>query len=162
MTETPPTQPEASPTQPAGVASPSEARASDPTASDYLAPNPPATGYRYANDDTPPEQRETTQPTDRTQGDGPDILDEQLERMWVKSGMGTQQVALYEKHPAHPNGEAFVGPGEAVEVAKTPAVMYKLNAGELVEGEKPAETSQTQDQPRSPTPTEGQPTATPA
>lgn len=51
----------------------------------------------------------------------------------VESALGESRVALYERDPAHPNGEAFVGPGQQVEVARTGAVEARLNAGQLRE-----------------------------
>ena len=45
------------------------------------------------------------------------------------------QVALWERHPAHPDGEVFlVGPG-TFEVAETPAVEARLRNGLLVKVE---------------------------
>jgi|SRR5215831_11976747 len=87
--------------------------------------------------DLPPEERETTQPTERTRGEGSDVATEDLELMWVESGLGTDQVALFEQNPSHPDGEAFVGTGPAVQVAKTPLVMDRLNSGALVESSEP-------------------------
>ncbi|HEY7641239.1 MAG TPA: hypothetical protein VH814_16040 [Steroidobacteraceae bacterium] len=49
------------------------------------------------------------------------------------TGTDANRVALYERDPAHPNGEAFVGPGHQVEVARTAAVEARLRAGILRE-----------------------------
>jgi hypothetical protein len=79
----------------------------------------------------------------RTQGEGPDVYDgSEIEKMWVQPAAqhkASGMVVLFERHPAHPDGEAFIGgDGPAVEVAKTPAVMAKLDAGDLEEAEAPA------------------------
>jgi hypothetical protein len=48
------------------------------------------------------------------------------------SDPGDSTVALWERHPAHPDGEVFLaGPGE-FEVAMTPAVEARLRNGRLV------------------------------
>ena len=48
------------------------------------------------------------------------------------SDPGDATVALWERHPAHPDGEVFLaGPGE-FEVAMTPAVEARLRNGRLV------------------------------
>lgn len=52
--------------------------------------------------------------------------------IWVQSGRGDGRVALYEQHPDHPGGEAFVAQ-TPVQVARTPAVERKLAAGDLAE-----------------------------
>lgn len=54
----------------------------------------------------------------------------------VESALDENRVALYERDPAHPNGEAFVGPGHQVEVARTGAVEARLQAGILREAGK--------------------------
>ena len=41
------------------------------------------------------------------------------------------RVALFEKNPAHPGGEAFVVVGETASVARTPAVNTLINQGGL-------------------------------
>jgi hypothetical protein len=66
-----------------------------------------------------------------------------LPKIKVKSGHGdSSRVALYEKHPEHPNGEVFIAnrlkaDGKwdypEVEVAKTPEVNKRLRNGALVE-----------------------------
>jgi len=89
-------------------------------------------------EDTSAAGPEGTEPTARTEGEGPALAVEELELIWVESALETDQVALYEKNPAHPEGEAFVGPGPAVQVAKTPAVVGKLNSGEIKESSEPA------------------------
>jgi hypothetical protein len=60
----------------------------------------------------------------------------EVEYLFVKSGLDNENTALYERHPDHRRGEAFVGPNEVVEVAKTPMVLGKLNTGELVESDQ--------------------------
>lgn len=53
----------------------------------------------------------------------------------VKSGLPDNRVALWERHPDHPNGEVFIaGEGEH-DVAATPAVVERLKRGALVEVE---------------------------
>lgn len=53
-------------------------------------------------------------------------------------------VGLWERHPAHPNGEIFVGTNP-VEVAETPAVKQALADGriELVKKAKPVKKTTT-------------------
>ena len=89
----------------------------------------------------PQEKDETTaddhdKATSRTEGEDPD--ESGVEKIWVQSGLQEPRVALWERDPSHPNGEAFVGPGETVEVAKTGAVVSRLAAGILKEGSKPS------------------------
>jgi len=74
--------------------------------------------------------------TSRTEGKDAD--ESGVEKVWVESGLDEPRVALWERDPSHPNGEAFVGPGETVEVAKTGAVASRLAAGILKEGKKPS------------------------
>jgi hypothetical protein len=50
----------------------------------------------------------------------------------LEEGKGNP-VALWEKHPAHPNGEVFVSGNRPVRVARTERVVEKLRAEELVE-----------------------------
>lgn len=50
----------------------------------------------------------------------------------VRAAVVTDRVALWERHPAHPGGEAFIaGDGVAVAVAATPTVVALLAAGVL-------------------------------
>jgi hypothetical protein len=58
------------------------------------------------------------------------------ELLWVKPGRDDGRVALFEAHPAHPGGEAFVA-GPPVQVALTPMVERKLLAGDLVKCDAP-------------------------
>lgn len=52
----------------------------------------------------------------------------------VQPGRGDGRVALYEVHPDHPDGEAWVASaGQTVQVARTPLVARKLQSGDLVE-----------------------------
>lgn len=52
----------------------------------------------------------------------------------VKATKTENKVALWERHPDHPNGEVFVtGNGEAVKVANTVAVRDAIRRGALVE-----------------------------
>jgi len=51
----------------------------------------------------------------------------------VRSALDGAQVALWEKHPSHPEGAAFVAGATPVRVAKTPAVVEKLNVGAIIE-----------------------------
>ena len=56
----------------------------------------------------------------------------------VRAARDDGRVVLYEVHPDHPNGEAWVsGNGRVVEVAETPTVLRKLASGELVKVEDP-------------------------
>ena len=61
-----------------------------------------------------------------------------VETIFVKSALGNNDVALWEKHPNHPGQEIFVAGDATVEAAKTPRVMRALADGKLVEVEKPA------------------------
>lgn len=49
-------------------------------------------------------------------------------------GLG-DRVALWERHPSHPGGEAFVAGSKPVQVAATPQVSRLIRAGVLVEVE---------------------------
>jgi len=52
----------------------------------------------------------------------------------VKATNDAGRVAIWEKHPSHPNGEVFVsGNGKTVEVANTVAVRNAIRTGALVE-----------------------------
>lgn len=70
--------------------------------------------------------------------------------VFVKSGLATDQVALWEVDERHPGGEVWVAgidkkdaPAPSVEVAKTPLVMKYLGSGRLVEvGKISGETKQ--------------------
>lgn len=66
-------------------------------------------------------------------GESPEGLAAEAETVWVESGLPNTRTALYERDPSHPGGEAFVGPGEAVEVARTGSVEARLQAGVLRE-----------------------------
>lgn len=48
------------------------------------------------------------------------------------------QVALWERHPAHPGGEVFIAGAGEFEVATTPAVEARLRNGRLVQVEAAA------------------------
>lgn len=48
------------------------------------------------------------------------------------------QVVLWERHPAHPNGEVFLVGPETFDVAETPAVEARLRNGLLVKVEAAA------------------------
>lgn len=51
----------------------------------------------------------------------------------VKASDTGGRVALFERHSAHPTGEAFVSGESEVQVARTPLVDNKLKDGVLVE-----------------------------
>ncbi len=53
--------------------------------------------------------------------------------MNVKSNLPNNQVALWERHPAHPGGEVYIAGDEPVEVGDTPAVRSRLKTGVLIE-----------------------------
>ncbi len=57
------------------------------------------------------------------------------ELITVKSGLSPDKAAFWERNPDHPQGEVFVTGAQAFQVARTPAVVAKLKAGELVEVE---------------------------
>ena len=51
----------------------------------------------------------------------------------VMAASVNSKVVLWEVHPDHPTGEAFVsGDGRSVQVALTPAIQQKLDAGALI------------------------------
>lgn len=50
---------------------------------------------------------------------------------------GGYPIALYETHPEHPNGEAYVAGPKEVQVARTPAVHRLISEGTLEVVEKP-------------------------
>lgn len=56
--------------------------------------------------------------------------------IWVQPGKDDGRVALFENHPDHPGGEAFVA-GPPVEVALTTLVEKKLASGVLVQVSAP-------------------------
>lgn len=53
----------------------------------------------------------------------------------VKSGRNDNRVALWERHPDHPEGEVWVAGDTVVRVAQTSAVLKGLKDGDLVEVE---------------------------
>lgn len=55
------------------------------------------------------------------------------QQITVKSGYDDNRVALWERHPGHPNGELFVAGPAPVQAAKTATVLRKLGSGALVE-----------------------------
>lgn len=59
-----------------------------------------------------------------------------LDLIWVQPGLSDGRVALLERHPQHPTGEAFVT-GPPVQVALTPAVERRLASGVLVQVDAP-------------------------
>ncbi len=59
----------------------------------------------------------------------------------VKSNLKGNQLALWERHPDHPNGEIFISAGVTVTVAETPAVKAALKEGRLIEVQAPAKRS---------------------
>lgn len=66
---------------------------------------------------------------------------EKAKTIFVKSTLpvapdGGSRVALYEAHPDHPSGEAFVAGGVAVEVAETGEVLRALSEGRIVKSTK--------------------------
>jgi len=65
-------------------------------------------------------------------------MSEKVETIFVKSALGNNDVALWEKHPNHPGQEIFVAGEAVVEAAKTPRVMRALADNRLVEVPKPA------------------------
>lgn len=65
-----------------------------------------------------------------------------MKTVTVKSGLTTDQVALWETHPDHPGGECFVAGVSAkpITVALTRKVLEALANGRLVEVTEPATT----------------------
>lgn len=51
----------------------------------------------------------------------------------VQSSYKDDTVALWERHPDHPEGEVFIVGSDAVKVARTPEVEKRLKDGVLVE-----------------------------
>jgi|SRR5215467_6110722 len=89
--------------------------------------------------EVPPEQRDTTEPTERTNSeDEPAVYVATLEMIWVESNLGTDEVAFFEKDASHPDGEVFVGPGPAVQAAQTAGVLQAIANGRIKEGSEPA------------------------
>jgi len=68
------------------------------------------------------------------------MADDKPELIWVKSGRDDDQVAAWEKDPAHPGGEVFVArageKNDPVRVARTPFIEDKLRSKDLVETTK--------------------------
>ncbi len=60
-------------------------------------------------------------------------MSEKTETITVKSALGNNDVALWEKHPNHPGQEIFVAGDAEVKVAKTARVMRALADNRLVE-----------------------------
>jgi len=61
-------------------------------------------------------------------------MSDKVELVTVKATKEDGRVALYETHPDHPGGEAFVpADGKSYRVARTPTVEQKIRDGELVE-----------------------------
>lgn len=58
---------------------------------------------------------------------------DKVETILVTSGRDDDRVALWERHPDHPDGEVYVAGKVEVEVAKTPRVHQQLSRGQLVE-----------------------------
>jgi hypothetical protein len=55
------------------------------------------------------------------------------ELITVMAAKANDRVVLWEVNPDHPTGEVFIaGDGRSVQVAVTPAIQRKLDAGELV------------------------------
>ncbi len=57
--------------------------------------------------------------------------------VWVISNRKDDRVVLFERDPAHPGGEAFVGGSTPAEVARTGSVERLLHQGLLVEIPEP-------------------------
>jgi hypothetical protein len=53
----------------------------------------------------------------------------------VTSGLGNNDVALWEKHPKHPDDEIYVAGDAEVEAAETSRVMQAIAEGRLVKVE---------------------------
>lgn len=79
--------------------------------------------------------------------------------MIVKSTLPAGRVALWETHPAHPNGEVFIADQEPVEVGATEQVHKRLADGWLVEvkPEKPVKPPEPVEPPEMPEPAEDKP-----
>ncbi len=67
------------------------------------------------------------------------MADEKKEKstIWVVSNRKDDRVVLFERDPAHPGGEAFVGGSGPAEVAKTPEVQRLLREGLVVQIPEP-------------------------
>ncbi len=60
----------------------------------------------------------------------------------VRSTRTDNRVALFERHPSHPNGEAFVASQAPVNVGDTPLVRLRIAQGQLALVEtKPAKSA---------------------
>lgn len=59
------------------------------------------------------------------------------EHIWVMSNRVDDRVALFERDPAHPGGEAFVGGAGVAQVGRTTRVVTLLRDGLLVEVPEP-------------------------
>ena len=57
--------------------------------------------------------------------------------MIVKSNLPGNRVALWERHPDHPDGEVLIAGLDEHKVAETPAVKAALRLGNLVEVKPP-------------------------
>ena len=53
-------------------------------------------------------------------------------QLTVQSALAEGQVALWERHPAHPDGEAFIADGDQHRVAATPMVLAAVARNVLV------------------------------
>jgi hypothetical protein len=78
---------------------------------------------------------------DDTQRQPEKVEGEKVKTIFVKSTLpverdGGSRVALYEAHPDHPEGEAFVAGEFAVEVAETGEVLKALSEGRIVKSTK--------------------------
>lgn len=59
--------------------------------------------------------------------------------MWVRSNLADKnKIALWERDPAHPNGEVLITGAQTFEVGDTPAIRAALRLGTLVEVEAAA------------------------
>lgn len=68
---------------------------------------------------------------------------EQAKTIYVKSALpveadGGSRVALYESHPSHPGGEAFVAGENVVEAGETGEVLRALAEGRIAKTSKSA------------------------
>lgn len=57
--------------------------------------------------------------------------------IWVKCATADGKVCLWDRHPDHPDGEAFVAGDTAALVAQTPAVVTALGQGRIVKTSAP-------------------------
>jgi hypothetical protein len=65
------------------------------------------------------------------------MADEQAQHIWVMSNRVDDRVVLFERDPAHPGGEAFVGGDGVAQVGKTTQITTLLREGLLVEVPEP-------------------------